>query len=141
MYMCYRIFTIQESGLLKIWQKNWWPRNNCTGLPRTQAVKMDMKDVQSAYYVLVIGIAVGLLVLLVEKTKNLIDRRKLRTPASTRRQPSRNDSVENFDRVEIEATDATTITCVPDENWQGLTTVYNNIKGENLDIRQIKQPD
>ncbi|KAL4219425.1 hypothetical protein ACF0H5_022005 [Mactra antiquata] len=55
---------IQESGLLHIWKRKWWPKANfCSGSMVASAKPISLEDVQSAFYVCCIGIVLGLVVL------------------------------------------------------------------------------
>ena len=54
------MISIHESGLLQIWKRRWWPKSNfCSGNIVTEAKPIAIVDVQSAYYVCVIGILIG----------------------------------------------------------------------------------
>lgn len=59
---------MRESGLLKNWINKWTPKNlHCKGLgPVTQSKQATVKDFQGAFYLLMIGIASGLLLLVLE---------------------------------------------------------------------------
>ena len=54
------MISIHESGLLQIWKRRWWPKSNfCSGNIVTEAKPIAIVDVQSAYYVCVLGILIG----------------------------------------------------------------------------------
>ena len=54
------MISIHESGLLQIWKRRWWPKANfCSGNTVTEAKPISVIDVQSAFYVCVIGIIIG----------------------------------------------------------------------------------
>ena len=54
------MISIHESGLLQIWKRRWWPKSNfCGGNIVTEAKAITIVDVQSAYYVCVLGIVLG----------------------------------------------------------------------------------
>lgn len=58
---------IQESGLLQLWKKKWWPKANfCTSRSYTEAKPISLTDVQSAFYICIIGIFIGSVAFFVE---------------------------------------------------------------------------
>lgn len=58
---------INEGGLFQIWKRKWWPKSNfCAGDTVPEAKPISLLDVQSAFYVCVIGIFLGLLAFVVE---------------------------------------------------------------------------
>ncbi|XP_033760424.1 glutamate receptor-like [Pecten maximus] len=59
---------IHESGLLHIWKSRWWPqRNFCDGELVTSAKTITLIDVQSAFYLIGIGLALATLIIIIEK--------------------------------------------------------------------------
>ena len=79
------MISIHESGLLQIWKRRWWPKSNfCSGNIVTEAKPISIVDVQSAYYVCVLGIVIGTIAFVCElivfrwsKNKNI--KRKLQS--------------------------------------------------------------
>ncbi|XP_041354577.1 glutamate receptor ionotropic, kainate 2-like [Gigantopelta aegis] len=64
------MLAIEQSGLLDIWKKRWWPKGNmCVGEQELVARVIDIVDMQSAFYVLCIGLFVGTVILTVEKLR------------------------------------------------------------------------
>ncbi|XP_060558639.1 glutamate receptor ionotropic, delta-1-like [Ruditapes philippinarum] len=62
-----QIIKLHESGLLQIWKRKWWPKANfCTGNTVTEAKPISLMDVQSAFYVCVIGIFFGAMAFIIE---------------------------------------------------------------------------
>ncbi|XP_060589780.1 glutamate receptor ionotropic, kainate glr-3-like isoform X1 [Ruditapes philippinarum] len=62
-----QMIKIHESGLLEIWKRKWWPKSSfCAGNSLPEAKPISLMDVQSAFYVCVIGIFVGLLTFIIE---------------------------------------------------------------------------
>jgi hypothetical protein len=58
---------IHEGGLYQIWKRKWWPKSNfCTGNSIPEAKPISFMDVQSAFYVCLIGIFIGLFAFVVE---------------------------------------------------------------------------
>ncbi|XP_052782970.1 glutamate receptor 3-like [Mya arenaria] len=58
---------ITESGLFQIWKRKWWPKANfCAKKYVTEEKAVTLADVQSSFYVCVIGIFVGLVVFFIE---------------------------------------------------------------------------
>ncbi|OWF41423.1 Glutamate receptor ionotropic, kainate 2 [Mizuhopecten yessoensis] len=59
---------IHESGLLHIWKSRWWPqRNFCDGELVTSAKTITLIDVQSAFYLIGIGLTLATLIIIIEK--------------------------------------------------------------------------
>ncbi|GFO15875.1 glutamate receptor [Plakobranchus ocellatus] len=51
-----QVVKVYESGLLQVWVKKWWPsRSFCAGSLVTEARTLNLKDVQSAFYLLGVG--------------------------------------------------------------------------------------
>lgn len=58
---------IHEGGLFQIWKRKWWPQSNfCTGNTIPEAKPISLLDVQSAFYVCLIGIVFGFLTFIIE---------------------------------------------------------------------------
>ena len=59
---------MRESGLLKNWVNKWAPNNlHCKGLgPVTQSKQATVQDFQGAFYLLIIGIVIAVIILVVE---------------------------------------------------------------------------
>jgi hypothetical protein len=58
---------IHEGGLFQIWKRKWWPKSNfCKGNQIPEAKPISLMDVQSAFYVCVIGIFVGFVAFTIE---------------------------------------------------------------------------
>ncbi|RUS80287.1 hypothetical protein EGW08_011971, partial [Elysia chlorotica] len=52
-----QVVKVYESGLLQVWVKKWWPsRSFCAGSLVTEARTLNLKDVQSAFYLLGVGV-------------------------------------------------------------------------------------
>ncbi|KAK3586557.1 hypothetical protein CHS0354_022690, partial [Potamilus streckersoni] len=64
----HKIIQIDESGLLLVWQKKWWSKSSKCDEQETQTSAKPIKiiDVQSAFYLCCIGIAVASFVICVE---------------------------------------------------------------------------
>ncbi|XP_033760423.1 probable glutamate receptor [Pecten maximus] len=59
---------VHESGLLHIWKSRWWPqRNFCDGELVTAAKTITLIDVQSAFYLIGIGLTLATLIIIMEK--------------------------------------------------------------------------
>ncbi|XP_046342594.1 glutamate receptor 4-like isoform X1 [Haliotis rufescens] len=55
---------IYESGLLQIWKKRWWSKNSfCKGSLTTEAKPIILIDVQSAFYLIGIGVVIAAIAL------------------------------------------------------------------------------
>jgi len=62
-----RMVMIKESGLVNYWKAQWWPRQSfCSRGLVTEAKAVTMNDVQGAYYLMAILLAVSFLALMVE---------------------------------------------------------------------------
>ncbi|KAL3861017.1 hypothetical protein ACJMK2_007110 [Sinanodonta woodiana] len=71
------ILSLHESGLLQIWKQRWWPKSGmCSEDLSTVARPIRAVDVQSAFYLAVIGIVLSTFVLLVELCINFFKKRK-----------------------------------------------------------------
>ena len=57
---------IHESGLLRIWQRHWWPKDNFCDRGNLWSKPISLADVQSAFYVCGIGIFIGAVALVTE---------------------------------------------------------------------------
>ena len=58
---------IHESGLLNVWKRRWWPKANlCKSGLVTEAKAISLIDVQSAFYVMIGGALLGLMVFVTE---------------------------------------------------------------------------
>ena len=58
---------IHESGLLNVWKRRWWPKANlCKSGLVTEAKAISLIDVQSAFYVMIGGALLGLMVFVIE---------------------------------------------------------------------------
>ena len=58
---------INEGGLLQIWKRKWWPKSNfCAGNSIPEAKPISLMDVQSAFYVCLIGVFIGSLAFVTE---------------------------------------------------------------------------
>ena len=62
----FRIMKINEGGLLQIWKRKWWPKNNFCVDNQMVSKPISLMDVQSAFYVCVIGAFVGFVAFLTE---------------------------------------------------------------------------
>lgn len=61
---------IVESGLMHIWKQNWWPKRNfCSGPVKAVATRIELIDVQSAFYILFIGGVLGSIVVFAENIR------------------------------------------------------------------------
>lgn len=78
-FLCFfRMVAISESGLLSIWKRKWWMRNStCLGLLIRQAKPISLLDVQSAYYLLLLGITVAGFMTLAEKARKFLGNREI----------------------------------------------------------------
>jgi hypothetical protein len=62
---------IHEGGLLQIWKRKWWPKSSfCAGNSITEAKPISLMDVQSAFYVCVIGLVLSMIAFLTEIVLN-----------------------------------------------------------------------
>ncbi|XP_053403155.1 glutamate receptor U1-like [Mercenaria mercenaria] len=62
-----QMIKIHEGGLYQIWKRKWWPKSNfCAGNSIPEAKPISLMDVQSAFYVCLIGIFLGSIAFLVE---------------------------------------------------------------------------
>ncbi|ESP00146.1 hypothetical protein LOTGIDRAFT_141353, partial [Lottia gigantea] len=61
------VMKIYESGLGQTLKRKWWPKQNICLEPATVAKKINLVDLQSAFYVIGIGIFIALLSVLVER--------------------------------------------------------------------------
>ncbi|ESO97726.1 hypothetical protein LOTGIDRAFT_103576, partial [Lottia gigantea] len=64
-----RLMKIYESGLLHVWKEQWWPKPNstrCSVSSYTQVKAVDLLSLQSAFYVITIGLFLSLLLLTIE---------------------------------------------------------------------------
>ncbi|ESO96489.1 hypothetical protein LOTGIDRAFT_115937, partial [Lottia gigantea] len=58
---------IYETGLLQIWKKRWWPKKGtCKGSLVTEAKRIELVDLQSAFYVIAIGIVLASFIIVSE---------------------------------------------------------------------------
>ena len=58
---------IKESGIVNKWKATWWPRQSfCSRGMVTEAKAVTMNDVQGAYYLMAILLAVSFLTLMIE---------------------------------------------------------------------------
>ncbi|XP_067682011.1 glutamate receptor-like isoform X1 [Haliotis asinina] len=68
---------IYESGLLQIWKKRWWAKNSfCKGSLTTEAKPIILIDVQSAFYLIGIGVVIAAIALACEWLSKYIRCRK-----------------------------------------------------------------
>jgi hypothetical protein len=68
-----RMMAIRESGLLQIWKRRWWPRKDfCGGSLVTETKIVDITDVQGAFYLAAIGVALGIAAFGIELLVNCI---------------------------------------------------------------------
>ncbi|XP_050405931.1 glutamate receptor ionotropic, kainate 3 [Patella vulgata] len=62
-----QMIQIYESGLLQIWKQRWWPKTSyCAGSLQTHADAVDLLSLQSAFYIIAIGLFLALCVLVCE---------------------------------------------------------------------------
>lgn len=67
----YRILSLQEGGILQTVKQKHWPREEfCHGSLVAEAKEIRLIDVQAAFIVVGAGIALGTIVLLIEKLVN-----------------------------------------------------------------------
>ncbi|XP_055956921.1 glutamate receptor ionotropic, kainate glr-3-like, partial [Patella vulgata] len=58
---------IYETGLLQIWKQRWWPKQGtCKGSLISEVRKIELIDIQSAFYVIALGIAIASTIILGE---------------------------------------------------------------------------
>ncbi|KAJ8315309.1 hypothetical protein KUTeg_007459 [Tegillarca granosa] len=88
------IMELMESGIFQIWMyKHWPPKTFCKGEITTEAKKIRIVDVQSAFYLIAIGIVIGSFVLISEVgfskcrfySKNNKRQQKIKSNKSTRK--------------------------------------------------------
>ncbi|XP_050407044.2 glutamate receptor ionotropic, delta-2 isoform X1 [Patella vulgata] len=61
------LLKIYESGLVQIWKKRWWPNSTSCGTGRNTQIKaVDLLSLQSAFYVIAIGIWLAVIALIIE---------------------------------------------------------------------------
>ena len=59
---------MHEMGLVEIWERRWWNRTSfCSGSVITEPTPIDLIDMQSAFYLVFIGITLALMVLGMER--------------------------------------------------------------------------
>lgn len=77
MFPCYcRILSLQEGGILQTFKQKHWPREEfCHGSLVAEAKEIRLIDVQAAFIVVGAGIALGTIVLLIEKLVNRLSLR------------------------------------------------------------------
>ena len=64
----YRMMQINEIGLIETWERKWWSKTSfCKGSLTAEATPIGLIDVQSAFYLVFLGITLALLVLALEK--------------------------------------------------------------------------
>ncbi|KAK2139587.1 hypothetical protein LSH36_1706g00022 [Paralvinella palmiformis] len=63
---------LRQSGLLKHWEKKWWPKQSCSGIPMPESHKITLMDAQSAFYLLLVGITVASFVLFGEQVRKQV---------------------------------------------------------------------
>ncbi|XP_041354578.1 glutamate receptor ionotropic, delta-1-like [Gigantopelta aegis] len=67
-----RIIDIQSGGLMEIWKKHWWPqRNLCVNLSNARNRPIQLSDLQSIFYVAIIGLVLASVILITEKLVHL----------------------------------------------------------------------
>ncbi|XP_045201973.2 probable glutamate receptor [Mercenaria mercenaria] len=75
---------LHEGGLFQIWKRKWWPTANfCAGNTVTEAKPISLMDVQSAFYVCLIGVFLGSVAFIIEL---LVHRFRLRNSELCNRQ-------------------------------------------------------
>ncbi|KAK3583442.1 hypothetical protein CHS0354_025574 [Potamilus streckersoni] len=78
------IMSIHENGLLQIWKRRWWPKSSiCPEEFSTVARPIRVVDVQSAFYLAVIGIALATFVFAVELFVHFYKKRKARNMSNS----------------------------------------------------------
>ncbi|XP_045201044.2 glutamate receptor 2-like [Mercenaria mercenaria] len=62
-----QMMKIHEGGLFQIWKRKWWPKSSfCAGSSIPEAKPISLMDVQSAFYVCLIGIFIGVFAFVIE---------------------------------------------------------------------------
>ena len=63
-----------EAGLTERWRRNYWPKKNkCTDISRGQQIrKLNLLDLQSAFLVLAVGLALATLAFIGEHVHNIL---------------------------------------------------------------------
>ncbi|ESO85423.1 hypothetical protein LOTGIDRAFT_107877 [Lottia gigantea] len=62
------MMAIYESGLLQIWQRQWWKQKKfCRGPLQTEAKPIDLVDVQSSFYLIGVGLFLAAIALVIER--------------------------------------------------------------------------
>ncbi|WAR27385.1 GRIK3-like protein [Mya arenaria] len=78
---CQLMMQIHEGGLLQIWKRRWWPKANfCAKQITTEENPIAIADVQSAFYVCVIGIFIGTVAFVMEICIDKYRKCKEKTP-------------------------------------------------------------
>ncbi|XP_055957243.1 glutamate receptor ionotropic, kainate 2-like [Patella vulgata] len=68
-----QMIKIYESGLLQVWQQNWWPKTKfCKGSLTAETEAIDLLSLQSAFYVLCIGLFLAFVTLGIEFVRRCI---------------------------------------------------------------------
>ncbi|XP_052784704.1 glutamate receptor ionotropic, kainate glr-3-like isoform X2 [Mya arenaria] len=76
-----QMMQIHEGGLLQIWKRRWWPKANfCAKQITTEENPIAIADVQSAFYVCVIGIFIGTVAFVMEICIDKYRKCKEKTP-------------------------------------------------------------
>ncbi|XP_041354538.1 glutamate receptor ionotropic, kainate 2-like isoform X2 [Gigantopelta aegis] len=60
------IISLHETGIMAMMKAKWWPRNQCNNDNRKFAKPIHLTDIQSAFYVLVIGALLTIVILVLE---------------------------------------------------------------------------
>ncbi|XP_045199719.2 glutamate receptor U1-like isoform X2 [Mercenaria mercenaria] len=79
-----QLIKLHEGGLFQIWKRKWWPKANfCARNTVTEAKPISLMDVQSAFYVCLIGVFLGSVAFIIEL---LVHRCRLRNSELCNRQ-------------------------------------------------------
>ncbi|XP_046568874.1 glutamate receptor ionotropic, kainate 2-like [Haliotis rubra] len=87
-----QILKVYESGLVHMWWNRWKPKHQCMS-PSRKSKRIDILALQSAFYIAGIGVAISLMVLVIETIHNRRSKQRL---------PRQSDSVEEDDEEEEE---------------------------------------
>ncbi|XP_052768950.1 uncharacterized protein LOC128209116 [Mya arenaria] len=65
-----KLMSMHESGLMGKWKRRWWPQGTVCENVRTTAKPIQLTDVQSAFYIALIGLFLGFSTFLIEVIMN-----------------------------------------------------------------------
>ena len=57
------VIELRQSGLIDYWQQLWYPKVACSGIPIPESHAITLMDTQSAFYLLLVGVVMAVIVL------------------------------------------------------------------------------